>query len=195
LREFGDKIFLGGVCRSPRHRASARAAPASCASGLSCPGLPGPAAFFVPGADPMILCGGPGEEFRCGDFICLLNDQFNIVLFSEHTILHGNVCKPLGFVVPVHYLSFVKTMNANHGLGTDLHKIFAFRSEAQAESLREYIRSSCGSGDYRVIRDLLPGRGPGIALDGKARTERAGVRGRRGQESPFKLEGRRSKRV
>ena len=111
----------------------------------------------------MILCGKPGHEFRCGDLICLLNDQFNVVLFTEHTVLHDNAFKPLGFVVPTHYLSFVKTVNAEYGLHTDPSRIFVFKNEAQAESLRNYILNGSISEKYEIIKGLMPSKSVGSA--------------------------------
>ncbi|KAI4292312.1 hypothetical protein PAPHI01_1586 [Pancytospora philotis] len=121
---------------------------------------------------PCMLCGEPGAEFRCGEFTCVLNSRFNVVLYTGCTAVRAGVCKPFGFIVPTHYLSFIKTMNRDHGLETDVTRIFTFENAADAAALRAYVRTQQGNAAYTILGDL-------VASEKKAAPARYGARPRR----------------
>lgn len=108
----------------------------------------------------MILCGKPGLQFKCGEFTCILNDRFNIVLFTEHTVLRHGVFRALGFVVPVHYLSFIKTVNRKNGWETELSGLFTFQQPADAEVLGRYVAALSRDKAFAVIKCLADYKGP-----------------------------------
>ncbi len=103
----------------------------------------------------MILVGNPGIEFYCGEFSCILNDNFNIILYSDLTFIGADkVCKDLGFVVPTNYISFIKTLNENYDLNTDVKRIFRFKNDNDAELLKSYIKKSVKNQNFKIIKEL-----------------------------------------
>jgi len=103
----------------------------------------------------MMLCGDSGIEFRCKDITCILNQHFNIVLFTESTVLYGGAVTSLGFVVPTKYLSFIKTISKKHSYSTDLSKIFTFSNEKDKLRLQEFIETQKNDTSYEIIKDIL----------------------------------------
>lgn len=104
----------------------------------------------------MILCGYPGIQFRCKDILCILNDRFCIVLFTNSTVLSGGVLSPLGFVIPTKFLSFIKTISPKYSYDTRLSSIFTFADPRDEERLREYVDAQRLDKDYEIILDLKP---------------------------------------
>lgn len=85
----------------------------------------------------------------------MLNGCFNIVLFADYTVLHDSSLSPLGFIIPTHYLSFVKTVSSRFDFSTDPARIFQFQQPGHLVELREYIeRISRGCTQFRVISGL-----------------------------------------
>lgn len=104
----------------------------------------------------MLLVGGTGTCFKCGDLTCLLNDVFNIVLFTNHTALHEGRAHSLGFVVPVKYLSFVKTVSRRYTTETDLDRLFEFKSISDRNRMQEYVLKQKHDATFEIIPDLMP---------------------------------------
>lgn len=109
-----------------------------------------------------MLCGHPGLVLYCGDFTCVLNDTFNVVLYTNHTVVHGNTAQPLGFIVPVHYLSFIKTIDRAHDLSTKPSDIFRFEKPSDAAALSAYIARLGGDGKFAILTGLLPPKSSSI---------------------------------
>lgn len=104
----------------------------------------------------MALCGYPGVQFRCRDLECILNDRFCIVLYTNSTVMAGDVLSPLGFVVPVKFLSFIKTMNPRYSYGTRLTSMFTFSHPKDEERLKEYVKTQQHDCGYEIIPGLRP---------------------------------------
>lgn len=102
----------------------------------------------------MVLCGKPGLQFKCREYTCVLNDGFNVVLYTEHTVLQNGTLHPLGFVVPTHYLSFIKTIDSRYDLQTSLLEIFQFERPQDAESLTGFVRTQQPHCGHTAIPDL-----------------------------------------
>ncbi|ELA40996.1 uncharacterized protein VICG_01955 [Vittaforma corneae ATCC 50505] len=104
----------------------------------------------------MLLVGGTGLCFKCRDLTCLLNDSFNIVLFTNHTALYKGRAHSLGFVIPVKYLSFIKSVNKKFTIETDLDKIFEFKSISDKARVQEYVWTQKWDTTFEIIPDLIP---------------------------------------
>lgn len=101
------------------------------------------------------LVGDPGMIFRCREFTCLLNSQFNVVLFADYSVLSPDgKLAPLGFVVPTHYLSFIKTMSKSNSWSTDVRSVFQFKKDTHAQALQDYVQRIPHTDDFIRIRDL-----------------------------------------
>ncbi|KAI5177777.1 hypothetical protein PAEPH01_2507, partial [Pancytospora epiphaga] len=86
-----------------------------------------------------MFCGKPGIFFKYNDLECVINECFNIVFYRELTVWNGKTFEPLGFIVPVHYLSFIKTIDKRFDLTTDLCKIFQFDDDAAISLLSSFV--------------------------------------------------------
>jgi hypothetical protein len=94
----------------------------------------------------------------------MLNDSFCIVLFTNSTVLYGGSLSPLGFVVPVKFLSFIKTINPKYSYGTGLSSIFTFNDPRDEKRLREYVEAQRSDTTYEIIPGLKPNLSKGSKL-------------------------------
>lgn len=104
----------------------------------------------------MALFGTPGVRFSCGEYACVLNDCFNIVLWTDNTMIVGNIAEPFGLIIPVEYLSFIKTINKAYEYSTDLSSIFTFDSKHDEQELKRYVSNQIENTKFRIIKDLAP---------------------------------------
>lgn len=114
----------------------------------------------------MIICGQPGLEFQCGEYTCILNDRFNVVLYTDHTVMRDGAFHALAFVVPTHYLSFIKTIDARHGLQTAPAEIFQFRRPGDADALARFAATQ-QPGAHATICDLAAPKRRGESKGGR----------------------------
>lgn len=108
----------------------------------------------------MLLIGELGMEFSCGDIRCILNKSFNIVLFSDYTAVDKGEMHTIGFVVPVDYYSFVKTISRAFGLDTRVEEIFQFKSPADRDRLQGYASRQTRNVSPKYIQGLIVKRTP-----------------------------------
>jgi len=106
----------------------------------------------------MLLIGKDGVHFLHADLTCVLNDVFNVILFTDCTAVYGAETHEVGFIVPVKYLSFIKTLNSKFNLGTPLDRIFRFQSPQDMHKLQKYVSELRDDGTYERLYDLLPRR-------------------------------------
>lgn len=104
----------------------------------------------------MILCGNPGINLRCKEYYCVLNNKFNVVLFTENSVIVDGTLHSLGFIVPTDYYSFLKTANIDSNSTNDILKIFQFEKESDQKVLLDYIKNLPKTSQGKVIKDLTP---------------------------------------
>lgn len=103
----------------------------------------------------MLYCGKPGIEFSAGKFTCILNNKFNLLLFTENCAVFENKNSELiGFVVPTDYLSFIKTLNISNDLYTDLKNIFVFKKQSDLNELKKYVSKLPKNQKYTILKEL-----------------------------------------
>jgi len=108
----------------------------------------------------MILLGNSEENlkwfFSCKEYSCLLTDRFNIILYAEQTAYYKNKAHQVGYVVPIDYLSFIKTMNRKNEIGTPLREIFKFPDQETKQKLEEYV-NGLGKDNlrFRILKELV----------------------------------------
>lgn len=71
----------------------------------------------------------------------MLNDQFNVILFTKHVAIRNKRTEEVGFVIPVDYFSFLRTINSKYDERTSLESIFQFENEEDENKMREYVKS------------------------------------------------------
>lgn len=102
----------------------------------------------------MALFGAPGMEFSCEEYTCVLNNTFNFVIWSDLTVVINNKVESLGFIVPVHYLSFIKTVDNGYNYKTDITNIFRFKQPQDVLKLKAYVDRNSSDIQYGIITDL-----------------------------------------
>ena len=109
----------------------------------------------------MLFLGDPtGIHFKYKNLLCILNNKFNMVLFVENTLVETdslNLDNQVGFVIPIKYLSFIKTLNKKYSYTTKISTIFEFKSAADEKRLQEYINLQINDLDFEIVKDLAPG--------------------------------------
>ena len=104
----------------------------------------------------MLLHGKPGIMFKCKDMTCLLNDTFNIVVFTEGCAVQKKQVHSVGFIVPVRYIDFIKTVSIMHTLETKLTDIFEFTKSEDMRKLQEFVSKQPKTPVYKIISSLCP---------------------------------------
>lgn len=103
----------------------------------------------------MLLVGeNNGISFKYKDLQCLLNDRFNIILFTEHTAVYNDVAHSLGFIIPISYASFISTINKKYTYKTDLSEIFEFSCPEDKNKMKDYV-SRLKESSVEKLPDLI----------------------------------------
>ncbi|ORD96778.1 hypothetical protein HERIO_1320 [Hepatospora eriocheir] len=91
----------------------------------------------------MIFYNKPGIIFtlREKNIKCSLNDKFNMIVHSNLTCVIDDLVHDIGFVIPIDYLSFIKSINVTNNLETDLKRLFIFKDKDDCSRLKEYVCS------------------------------------------------------
>lgn len=103
----------------------------------------------------MLLIGGNGITFKCGDLTCILNTSFGIILYTNHCALYDQNSHSVGFVISVKYLSFIKTINRKFTFETNLDEIFQFKNLSDKNKLEEYVLTQKHDFSYEIVPDLV----------------------------------------
>ncbi len=104
----------------------------------------------------MLLVGDrDGIFFKCNDLTCILTSSFNIILYTEYTAVYDGKTNHLGFIIPVKYLSFIKTLNRSFTLQTELDKIFLFKNAEDKAKMQEYVSKQSINSTFKIIPDLV----------------------------------------
>lgn len=107
----------------------------------------------------MLLFGAAkGIKFYCQDILCILNDKFNLVLFTNSTALiideAKNLDNKVGYVIPCKFLSFIKTVNSKNNLDSKMETIFKFKNLRDLKELQDFIESQKGDKSYKIIKEF-----------------------------------------
>lgn len=104
----------------------------------------------------MLIYGKSGILFQSKDLTCLLNDNFNLIVFSDYTAIQGSKTHSVGFSVPVKYFDFIKTISPSYTLDSNLKEIFKFKNEQDFIKLKEFVSKQPRESNYQNIQGLLP---------------------------------------
>ena len=88
----------------------------------------------------MIFINNPGIIFKRKDQMFSFNVKFNIILFSNDSILYDDTIESLGYVVPIDYRKFIATESRDFDLFTNLNDIFEFTSNNDLKLMQQYVR-------------------------------------------------------
>lgn len=88
----------------------------------------------------MIFINNPGIIFKRKDKMFSFNGKFNIILFSNDSILHNDTIESLGYVVPMDYRKFITTESKDFDLFTNPNDIFEFDSNDDLKLMQEYVK-------------------------------------------------------
>ena len=87
----------------------------------------------------MLIHGKPGIFLRCKDMTCLLNDTFNLVVFSDYSAVKNKKVHSVGFAVPVKYEDFIKKISPDFTINSNLKEIFKFEKEEDFKKLQNFL--------------------------------------------------------
>lgn len=71
----------------------------------------------------------------------MLNDQFNVILFTNNVAICDKKTEQVGFVIPVDYFCFLRSLNIKYDENTSLENIFEFDNPEDMNKMKEYVRS------------------------------------------------------
>ena len=88
----------------------------------------------------MLIHGKPGILFKCNEMTCILNQTFNLVVFTDYTAVQGTKAHSVGFAVPVKYINFITQISPKFSSETDLSEIFKFERPEDKKALQDFVR-------------------------------------------------------
>lgn len=112
----------------------------------------------------MLIYGKSGILFTCREKTCLLNNTFNLVIFSDYSAITSGIAHSVGFAVPVHYVDFIKTISSESAmqsypfsLDTHVEEIFKFSNFADQKKLQEFVNKQSRTQIPKKIMALSQG--------------------------------------
>lgn len=84
---------------------------------------------------------------------CALGKQFYMLLFSDYSAIYEETTHHVCFVVPIHYLSFIKSISSTISKLNSVDKLFDFKNRNDSKRMAAYVQGLPDDG-FEIIKDL-----------------------------------------